>query len=298
MSLPSTDQPVWLGMNQAALDAAYDQGAYAANMHEVLAGFTALSEQVRADLGPPVRQVYGDTPAEALDWYPAQGSDAPIHIFIHGGSWRTGSAAQYGFPAGLVVPRGIHCVVPDFVSVLDTDGDLMPLAEQVKRAIAHVARTAAGMGASPDRIHVSAHSSGAHLAMCAALTDWPREFDLPADVIKSLVLCGGIYDLEPVMMSSRSRYLRMPASTLETLSPQRRLRRLPMPIALAYGEKETPEFQRHSIDFAEALGAAGNTVTIARADAMNHFEILNTLMTPDGLLGKAVLDAMASHRPA
>lgn len=293
MLFPSDDSPVWLGMNQAALDAAYDQGAYAANMHDVLAQFATWSDSVRAELGQPMRLAYGDSPIEALDWYPVDAVDAPIHIFIHGGSWRVGSAAQYSFPAGLVVSRGNHCVVPDFVSVLDTDGDLTPLVDQVKRAIAHVARIAVSMGASPDRIHVSAHSSGAHLAMCAALTDWQREFDLPNDLIKSLLLCGGIYDLEPVMLSSRSRYLRMPQTSVQALSPQRHLRRLPMPIVVAFGELETPEFRRQSMDVAESLREVGNTVTVLEAEGLNHFEMLNTLMTPEGLLGKTILDAMA-----
>lgn len=288
----SADQTVWLGMHQAELDAAYDQGAYAANMHEVLANFSVMSEHVRSVLGPPLRKTYGASEAESLDWYPTDVAGAPIHIFIHGGSWRTGSAAQYGFPAGLLVPRGVHCVVPDFVSVLDTDGDLAPLVEQVKRAIAYIAETAADMNAAPGDIHLSAHSSGAHLAMCSALTDWQREFGLPASLLKSIVLCGGIYDLEPVMLSSRRRYLRMPPATVHALSPQRHLRNLSVPICLAYGERETPEFCRQSLDFAKGLRAAGNDVTIARGDGLNHFEIMNTAMSPDGLLGNAMLKAM------
>ena len=288
----SVDQMVWMGMDQAALDAAYDQGAYAANMHEVLAGFSVMSEQVRSVLGSPQRMRYGISETERLDWYPTDVVDAPIHIFIHGGSWRVGSAAQYGFPAGLRVPRGVHFVVPDFVSVLDTDGDLTPLVEQVKRAIAYIAQTAARMKAAPGNIHLSAHSSGAHLAMCAALADWQRDFGLPARLLKSLVLCGGIYDLEPVMLSSRRRYLRMPRGTIHAVRPQRQLRNLSIPIWLAYGELETPEFCRQSLDFARALRSAGNEVTIVRGDGLNHFEIMNTAMSPDGLLGEAMLKAM------
>jgi len=76
------------------------------------------------------------------------------------------------------------------------------------------------------------------------------------------------------------------------LSPQRHLERIRAPIVLVYGSLETPEFQRQSRDFADALTRAGKSAEIIRAEGYNHFEIAETLGNPYGPLGRAVLTQM------
>jgi arylformamidase len=61
---------------------------------------------------------------------------------------------------------------------------------------------------------------------------------------------------------------------------------------VAYGTCETPEFRRQARDFAAALKAAGKPVQLLVGEAYNHFEILETLASPYGLLGRAVLAQM------
>jgi arylformamidase len=39
-------------------------------------------------------------------------------------------------------------------------------------------------------------------------SDWGRDFDLPPDVIKSALLCSGMYDLKPLRLSARSNYVK------------------------------------------------------------------------------------------
>src|SRR5689334_23381474 len=108
--------PVWLELDQKALDDAYDQSVWATNGKQVLERYAALSDDVRARLGVPQRLSYGATAIEALDVYRAR-RGAPIQIFIHGGAWRSGTAKDWAFPAEMFVQRGAHFVVPDVVSV-------------------------------------------------------------------------------------------------------------------------------------------------------------------------------------
>ena len=51
-------------------------------------------------------------------------------------------------------------------------------------------------------------------------------------------------------------------------------------------------FQRQSREFAAAVKAAGKSVTFLVGEGYNHFELHETLGTPDGLLGRAVLEQM------
>jgi arylformamidase len=61
---------------------------------------------------------------------------------------------------------------------------------------------------------------------------------------------------------------------------------------VGYGTFETPEFQRQARDFAAALKAAGKPVQLLVGEGYNHFEMLETLANPFGLLGRAVLEQM------
>ena len=283
---------VWLDLDQAELDAAYDQSAYAPNREQVLARNATNSEGVRARLGAPRRFAYGPTPIEGLDVYATQRANAPINVFIHGGAWRAGLAKNYASPAEMFVHAGAHYVVPDFAAVQDVGGSLMPMAEQVRRAVAWVYRNAHVFGGDTSRLYVSGSSSGAHLAGVVLTTDWVRDFDLPADIVKGGLCGSGMFDLKPVRLSARTRYVKFTDEMELALSPQRQLDELHAPLIVAYGTFETPEFQRQSRDFAAAVKAAGKPVRLLVGEGYNHFEMYETLANPYGVLGRAVLEQM------
>jgi arylformamidase len=282
---------VFRDYDQAALDAAYDQAKYAPNLQQLVRRYAANSELTRARLGAPRRVAYGTQPIEQLDIYRTERANAPVQVFIHGGAWRSGMAKDYAFPAEMFVQAGAHYVVPDFAWVQDAGASLLPIAEQIRRALAWVARNAASFGGDAGRVYVSGHSSGAHQAGVLAATDW-KPAGLPADVVKGYVLVSGIYDLLPVSLSSRSSYVWFDERTLDELSAMRHLDRVSAPVTVVHGTLETPEFQRQSREFAEALRKAGKPVRLVVAEGYNHFEVMETLANPFQFAGRAALEQM------
>jgi len=123
-------------------------------------------------------------------------------------------------------------------------------------------------------------------------TDWQGKFGLPADLIKGGMCISGMYDLEPVRLSARSRYVAFDDRTVAELSPIRHLDRLRAPLVVAYGTCETPEFQRQNREFAAAVKATGKPVRLLVGEHYNHFELPETLGNPYGLLGRAALELM------
>jgi len=283
---------VWLDMDQQELDKAYSQFLYAPNIQQVIARYRTNSALVRKRLGEPLRFAYGSKPIESLDVYPTTHPDAPVHIFIHGGAWQQGTAESYGFPAELFNNAGVHYVVPDFSWVQDTDDSLYPIVDQLRQAVAWVYRNAKEFGGNADRIYLSGHSSGGHLAGVMLTTDWQKEAGLPADIIKGGLCCSGIFDLKPVRLSSRGEYIRFTDEMEDAFSPIRHLDNLHAPVIVAYGSYETPEFKRQSRDFAKAVADAGKRVQLIVAENYNHFEVIETLANPHGILGRAVLEQM------
>ena len=283
---------VWLDLDQQDLDDAYDQSKYAPNLPQIVKRYATNSEQVRARLGAPKRLAYGPTPIEGLDLYPTQKPNAPVHVFIHGGAWRSGLARDAAYQAETFVNAGAHYLAVDFNNVVETKGDLMPMADQVRRALAWVYKNAASFGGDQNRIYLSGHSSGGHLAGVVLTTDWQKDFSLPKDVIKGGLCCSGMFDLKPVRLSARSSYVKFTDEVEQSLSSQRHLEHLNCPVILGYGTLETPEFQRQSRDFAAAVKAAGKPVTLLVGEGYNHFEMPELLANPYGLLGRAALEQM------
>ena len=284
--------PVWLDLDQAELDDAYDQSVYAPNGRQISARNASNSELARQRLGPPRRVAYGPTEIEKLDIYIARRANAPINVFLHGGAWRGGNARDFGYAAEMFVGAGAHFVVPDFVKVQDAGGSLFAMVEQVRRAVAWTYRNAASFGGDANRLYVSGRSSGAHLGGVVAITDWKKEFGLQADTVKGYTLSSGMYDLRAPRLSKRGNYVKFTDEMEQALSTQRHLDRIVAPIVLVYGSLETPEFKRQTREFAEALKSAGKQVKLVYAEGYNHYEIAETIANPYGFVGRAILEQM------
>jgi len=229
---------------------------------------------------------------EALDLYPANKPNAPIFVFIHGGAWLRGEAKDYGYPAELFVNAGVNYVALDFIAVGAANGDIGVMAEQVRRGIAWVYRNAASFGGDTSRFYVGGHSSGGHLCGVALVTDWQKEFGLPADMVTGGLCMSGLYDMKPARLSKRSSYVKFTDEMEQAMSSLRHLDKLRAPIIVTYGTNETPEFQRQSRDFAAAVKAAGKPVELVEAPNFNHFEMCESLGNPFGPNGRAALKLM------
>ena len=289
--LPRAKGPlVWLDMDQQALDEAYDQAVYAFNVDNILERWDQANAAALAKIGAPRRVNYGPLEIEQNLVYRTERRGAPILIFIHGGAWHSGRWTPAAI-AEAYVKAGAHFVSVDFNGVEDTGGDLFPMVDQCRRAVAWVFRNAESFGGDPNRIYLSGHSSGAHLAGCVLITGWATE-GLPSDIVKGALLGSGIYDLKPVRLSSRSSYVKFTDEVEDALSTQRHLDRFRTPVILTYGTLETPEFQRQSRDFAAALKTAGRPAQLIVGQGYNHFEVYETLGNPYGFMGRAALAMM------
>jgi arylformamidase len=288
---------VWGDLDQEALDNAYDQLVYAPNRDIILGRMRAASDRARENLGVPERVPYGASEYERFDLFRAKGTGsagrglAPINVFVHGGGWRVGGAAESALNAEALVNAGAHAFILDFMNVDEAGGDLVSMHRQVSGALAFIWNNAAGFGGDRSRFYVSGASSGAHLAACALSTGW-REQKLPADFCKGAVLVSGMYDLAPVRLSKRSAYVKFTDEMERDLSPERHIDQINTPIVLVYGSGDTPEFRRQTRDFLGALRNAQKPAEAVFAEGYNHFELIETIANPFGVAGRVRLKQM------
>jgi arylformamidase len=282
---------VWLDLDQQELDDAYDQDVYAFNARNIAERMAANNAKALSVIGPPERVAYGPTEIEKVDIYKAKRPNAPIMIFIHGGSWRSGRSANFTLYAEMFVKAGAHFIAVDFNNVLETKGDLFPMVDQCRRAVAFTYRNAASFGGNAEEIYLCSRSSGSHLAGCVLITDWEQQ-GLPRQILKGAVLGSGMYDLKAVRLSKRGNYVKFTDEMEEALSAQRHIADIHTPIVLTHGTLETPEFQRQTRDFAAALKAAGKPVQLIVGKGYNHYEMGESIGNPYAIMGRAALEMM------
>lgn len=277
----------WRTLSATELDWAYDQTQHAANMREVLERCAQKSAVVWANHIKPLQHTYGPTAIETLHWYRSHTPNAPVVFFIHGGAWRSGRAQDYAFGVPWLLALGVDVVIPDFSSVLDTQGHLMPMALQLQQALNHVAHQSHALQIDASRIYVCGHSSGAHLAACLPTLNW-QDIGWARPPIAGLLCCSGLFDLEPVRHSSRSQYVQLDDAVVSHLSPLQHIEAFDMPVTVLCGTHESPEFMRQSAAFDAALQTHGAQHQLLWGNGLNHFEILESQETAQGALGQAL----------
>jgi len=281
-----------MDMDQIELDAAYDQSSYAPMGPVINKRRATNSAAFRARHGEPRREAYGPSAIEKLDIHRTDRSNAPIFVFIHGGGWINGNAANASDSAEMFVDAGAHYVALDFINVQEAGGDLRVMADQVRRAIAWVYKNARLFDGDANRLYIGGASSGGHLCGVALTTDWQKYFGLPADCIKGGLCMSGMYDMKPVRISKRGNYVKFTDEMEEEMSSQRHLGLLRAPVIVTNGTEETPEFQRQGRDFAAAVKGVGKPVNYILASGYNHFEMGESLGNPYGPNGRAALALM------
>lgn len=152
----------------------------------------AFSSGAYCATGPKVTHAYGSNPSQVLDSYSPPGSAHPILIYIHGGSWHTGSKDNKveNKKNGLIGARDYVLVSVEYRSGYITNWQGQ--ANDIASAVTWVYNNAAAIGGTTQNIFVMGHSSGAHMAALVAMDD---DFGV-RNIVKGIVLLdSGNYDV-------------------------------------------------------------------------------------------------------
>jgi arylformamidase len=230
---------------------------------------------------------YGDSADEKLDLYGAgAGKDMPVHVFFHGGYWKSNHKDEFAFAANPFVEHGALVAVVEYALIPGVK--MEELIRQCRASLGWVWRNAAAHGGDPDNITISGHSAGGHITAMMMATDWPGfASDLPTDLVKGGIGISGLYDLIPVQISSQNDDLGLTTAEAAAFSP------MSMPPAgggkllLPVGGDEGPEFLRQSDEMAAAWRDKGVDAKSWVLPGENHFSIINQFIDPNSVLSRS-----------
>lgn len=142
---------------------------------------------------------YGQDPRNTLDVYTPQTkpANAPVVVFFYGGSWNTGSKANYAFVGEALAARGMVVVIADYR--LYPQVRYPSFLEDSAKALAWAHKHAKTYGGDPDRLYVMGHSAGAYNAAMLALDPrWLAREGLSPSILSGWIGLAGPYDFLPI----------------------------------------------------------------------------------------------------
>jgi len=165
------------------------------------------SATARDDRHLTTEVAYGPDPLQRMDIHrPAQASEAPIIVMLHGGGWRRGDKSNRAVVSHKAAHWLAHGVL--FVSIntrLMPQANPLEQARDLARALARVQHDALALGGDPARIVLMGHSAGAHLVSLLAASPSLQAEAGVRPWMATVSLDSAAYDVEALMRRDHFR---------------------------------------------------------------------------------------------
>lgn len=274
----SAPQTEWAFLSRDARDAAYNNSAAVPDSPAIQTARAAASAAFRAAHAGKLDLPYGESERTKWDLYPAAEPSAPCLVFIHGGYWQRGSRDIVAVMANGVRALGwsAACVGYD----LTPDVSMAQIVAEIHAALDWLAANGPDHGVAGPVV-VAGHSAGGHLTAMA--------LSHPS-VVAGLAI-SGIFELGPIRDTYLNEKVRLSDLEVQELSPLR----LPVvmkPLAITYGTAELEALVEDSRALHALRANAHAPGPLIPVPGANHFDILDALQAPDGLLTRHVVDLL------
>jgi len=266
----------WAQMSRAERDAAYNNAAAVEDSAEWISKWQALSAK-RRDRNDAVLDVaYGPKQRNKIDIFSSGNPSAPTLVYIHGGYWQRGGREWYSCMGEGVEAHGWSSAIVGYT--IAPEARLSEIVVEIHTAVAWLAENASKYKLGCPFV-LAGWSAGGHLTALG----------LNAPPATAGLAISGIYELGPIRDTYLNEKLSLSDDEVERYSPMR-LPAVPKPLAIAYGTRELPRLVHDSRALHELRSSAHIGGALIPIPGRNHFDALEELRKPEGMLTRAALE--------
>ncbi|MEM8888509.1 MAG: alpha/beta hydrolase [Bacteroidota bacterium] len=229
---------------------------------------------------------YGEDPLQSLDIFPSAVPNSPVLLFIHGGYWKALDKSSYRFIAAPFVDQNISVCLINYrlIPSVHMKAPLQDISNSLSWIQTHISQ----YNGNPDKMVLSGHSAGGHLAVMAYLMNK----DLRSS-IKGICSLSGIFDLGPIKNSYLNEDLHLTEEDVENFSViNKDLGELKCPTLLSVGSAETDLFIEESKNLFEQHKSHAR-LTYYEYPELNHYEIVHKLGESESPLVQFILSLIS-----
>lgn len=223
----------------------------------------------------------------------------PVVIFIHGGSWSHGTAAEYAFVARNLAREGYVGVSAGYRLV--PGGEFPAMLQDGAAAVRWVSDNIDRFGGDPGQIVLMGHSAGAYNAVMLALDrQWLDRVGVPSSSLRGAIGLAGPYDFLPFDSDSTVKAFGKAVDPGST-QPVRQVRPDAPPLLLVTGDADTTVRPRNTQALARAMDIVGQPAETVLVPDMGHVGILLALSRPlagGGEVRRSIAAFLARHTAA
>jgi arylformamidase len=179
---------------------------------------------------------------------------------------------MFSWLAASWVAAGVSVAAPNYRLAPSVAIDA--IVDDAIAAMNFLVRKGPSYGVSSDRIVVSGHSAGGHLAAALLAAPLSRlQFD--AARIIGAVPISGVFDFEPLLLHAFNADFKLTPESARALSLHDKKPTVAAPLVIAAGALESSEFRRQSRMLAESPYWKPQVKALQILPGLNHFSIVD-----------------------
>jgi acetyl esterase/lipase len=223
---------------------------------------------------------YGFAPEQTLYVFkPKQAQpNLPILIFVHGGSWQEGNAADYGFVGRAFAANGFVTFVVGYRK--HPQHPYPAFIQDVATSLKWVHNNAAKYGGDAEKIFLVGHSAGAYDIAQAVLDQrYLEEAGTTDKPIKGIATLAGPFDFLP-LDSDITHEVFGKISDLESTQPINYVRKDAPPFLILHGTADTTVYPKNAKSLLKHLTDVGASAKLIQYQDVSHVGILLDIAKP------------------
>jgi acetyl esterase/lipase len=223
---------------------------------------------------------YGTDPDQTLYVFkPKQAQpNLPILMFVHGGSWQEGNAADYGFVGRAFAASGFLTFVVNYRK--HPKYPYPSFVQDVATSLKWVHSNAGQYGGDAEKIFLVGHSAGAYDIALAVLDQrYLEEAGAKSSYVKGVATLAGPFDFLP-LDSDITREVFGKISGLESTQPINFVRTDAPPFLILHGTADTTVYPKNAKSLFKHLTDVGASAKLIEYQGVSHVGILLDMAKP------------------